>query len=162
MHSRPQYQLNMLNKFLGGTGRALRFILPFLLFMSLTACTAHGVGYQGTCEEQIEQFLGDIRALVINDLNPAIVDGFKAGPSAEVMQKLDEVSSSAYALQAPACNPGTRQVKEALQLYLLETKNYFNVVAGRAVYGEGSVQAQRSKMDAAGWNFEMAYDDLKR
>ncbi len=162
MSSTPKNQKNILSRSIEGRRRYLWLVLSFLALALLAACNVRALGFKGTCEDQTKQFLADVRSLVIDDLNPVIVDGFKVGPTADVMKRLDEVNSKAYALDTLQCNPGTKHVKDELLLYLLETKNYFNVVAGRIVYGEGSVQAQLSKMSEAGLDFEIAYDDLRR
>jgi hypothetical protein len=104
-----------------------------------------------------------IHFLVIDELTPVIEDGFQAGPTADVMKRIEELlNTSISELNTPECNPKTQAVKDALLLYTLETRNYFTTVAGRAVYGEGPVQAQLSKMYEAGWAFEKAFEDLRK
>jgi hypothetical protein len=66
-------------------------------------------------------------------------------------------------LNTPTCNPSKAQaVKDSLRQYMLETKNYFSTVAGRAIYGEGQVQAQLSRLNDAGLAFEAALDDMQK
>jgi hypothetical protein len=78
------------------------------------------------------------------------------------MKRLDELNKRINESATPECNPRAPAVKDAFLLYMLEVKNYFSVVAGRAVYGEGSVQAQLSKMYEAGTTFEIALEDMRK
>jgi hypothetical protein len=78
------------------------------------------------------------------------------------MKRIVELDARVSELDTPGCNTRTLAVKDALRLYMLETRNYFSTVAGRAVYGEGPVQAQLSKMYEAGWAFEKAFTDLRK
>lgn len=128
----------------------------------LAACNARSIAYKGTCAQQTQQFLDYIYSLVTDELTPAIEDGFYVGPSADVMNKLQELDTRVSELDTPECNPGTQAVIEALRVYMLETRDYFSTVAGRAVYGEGPVQAQRSKMYEAGLAFEKAFADVRK
>jgi hypothetical protein len=140
----------------------LRFVLPLLVMLLLAACDARIIAYKGTCAQQTQQFSDYIHSLVIDELTPVIEDGFYAGPNADVMKRLQALDTRISELNIPECNPRTQAVKEALRLYMLETRNYFTTVAGRAVYGEGPVQGQRSKMYEAGMAFERAFTDLRK
>ncbi len=130
--------------------------------MFLVACGARIIEYKGTCAQQTQQFMDYIHSLVIDELNPVIDDGFSSGPTADVMKRIEELDARISELNTPECNTRTQAVKDALRLYLLETRNYFTTVAGRAVYGEGPVQAQLSKMYEAGSAFEIALEDLRK
>lgn len=130
--------------------------------MSLAACDAGLIAYKGTCAQQTQQFLDYIYALVTDELTPVIDDGFYAGTSADTMKRLQELDARVSELNTPECNPRTQAVIEALRVYMLETRNYFSTVAGRAVYGEGPVQAQLSKMYEAGLVFEKAFADVRK
>lgn len=130
--------------------------------MLLVACGARIIEYEGTCAQQTQQFLDYIHSLVIDELTPVIDGGFHSGPTADVIKRIEELDARISELNIPECNTGTQTVKDALRLYMLEARNYFSVVAGRAVYGEGPVQAQLSKMYEAGWAFEMAFEDLRK
>ena len=130
--------------------------------ISLVACGDLIIVYKGTCAQQTQQFMDYIHSLARDELTPVIDDGFKSGPTAEVMKRIEELDTRISELDTPECNPRTQAVKDALRDYLLETKNYFMVVAGRAVYGEGPVQAQLAKMYEAGWEFEIALEDLRK
>ena len=103
-----------------------------------------------------------IHSLVIDELTPMIDDGFNSGPTADVMKRLEELDTRISELNTPECNTRTQAVKDALRLYMLETRNYFMIVAGRAVYGEGQVQGQLSKVIEAGFAFEIALEDLQK
>ena len=139
----------------------LRLVLPLLAMMLPAACDNHMIEYKGTCAQQTQQFMDYLHSLVIDELNPVIEDGFKLGPSEEITKRLEKLDTRISKINTPECNNKAPAVIDALQLYMLETRNYFNVVAGRAVYGEGSVQAQRSKMSDAGLAFEIALEDLR-
>lgn len=130
--------------------------------MFLVACGARIIEYKGTCAQQTQQFMDYIHSLVIDELNPVIADGFSSGPTADVMKRIEELDARISELNTPECNTRTQAVKDALRLYMLETRNYFTTVAGRAVYGEGPVQAQLSKMYEAGSAFEIALEDLRK
>jgi hypothetical protein len=130
--------------------------------MLLVACDTRSVAYKGTCAEQTQQFLDYIHSLVIDELTPVIDEGFHSGPTGEVMKRIEELNTRISKLNTPACNPRTQTVKDALLLYMLETRNYFTTVAGRAVYGEGPVQGQLSRMVEAGFAFEKAFVDLRK
>ena len=130
--------------------------------MFLMACGARSVVYKGTCAQQTQQFLDYIHSLVIDELTPAIDDGFKFGPTAQVMKRIEELDARISELHTPECNTRTPAVKDALRLYIVETKNYFSVVAGRTLYGEGQVQAQLSKMGEAGLAFEIVFEDVQK
>ena len=142
--------------------RSLRSVLTLLVIMILAACSARGLVYKGTCAEQTQQFLDYIHALVRDELLPVIDDGFISGPTTEVTKRLEDLNTRISRLDTPECNTRTKAVKEALLVYMVETRNYFSVVAGRAVYGEGPVQGQRSKMNEAGLAFEIAFEDLRK
>jgi hypothetical protein len=142
--------------------RSLRFVLPFLVLILLVACGDRSIAYKGTCAQQTQQFMDYIHSLVIEELNPVIEDGFHSGPSADVMKRLEELDLRVSKLSTPECNPRTPAVKDALRQYMLETRNYFTTVAGRAIYGEGAVQGQLSTMSEAGFAFETALEDLRK
>lgn len=140
----------------------LRFVLPLLVIMLLVACGARIIEYKGTCAQQTQQFMDYLHSLVIDELTPVIEDGFNSGPTAEVMKRIEELDTRISALNTPECNTRTQAVKDALLLYMSETRNYFMIVAGRAVYGEGPVQGQLTKMYEAGFAFEIALEDLRK
>lgn len=140
----------------------LRFVLPLLVLMLPVACGVRSIDYKGTCAQQTQQFLDYIHSLVTDELTPVIDDGFRSGPTTDVLKRIGEVDARISEVNTPECNPKTQAVKDALRLYILETRNYFTTVAGRAVYGEGPVQAQLSKMYEAGWAFERAFEDLRK
>ena len=140
----------------------LRFVLPFLAMMVLVACGDRNLAYKGTCAQQTQQFMDYVHSLVIDDLTPVMRDGFKSGQTAEAIKKLEKLDAEASKLKTPECNPRTPAVKDALRQYMLEVKNYFSVVAGRAIYGEGAVQGQLSKMNEAGLAFEVVLEDLRK
>ena len=142
--------------------QSLRFVLPLLVVMLLVACGARIIEYKGTCAQQTQQFMDYIHSLVIDELTPAIKDGFKSGSTADVMKRIEELNTRISKLNTPKCNTRTQAVKDAFGLYMLEVKNYFAVVAGRAIYGEGAVQGQLSKMNEAGFAFEIALEDLRK
>ena len=140
----------------------LRLVLLLSVIILLVACGARFIAYKGTCAQQTQQFLDYVHSLVIDELNPLIEDGFNSGPTAEVMKGIEKLDTKISELNTPECNPRTQDVKDALRLYMLEVRNYFTTVAGRAVYGEGPVQAQLSKMYEAGMAFERAFADLRK
>jgi len=140
----------------------LRFVLPLLAILLLVACGNRSITYQGTCAQQTQQFMDYIHSLAMDELTPVIADGFNSGQTADVIKKLEELDARVSELNTPECNTRTQAVKEALRLYMLETRNYFSTVAGRAVYGEGPVQGQLSKMAEAGLAFEKAFEDLQK
>ena len=140
----------------------LRLVLPLLMGILLTSCSNRVVEYKVTCAQQTQQFMDNIHSVVVNELNPVIKDGFKSGPSAEITERIEKLDARVSKINTPKCNPRAPAVKEALRQYMLETKKYFETVAGRAVYGEGSVQGQLSKMSDAGWAFEVALEDLRK
>jgi hypothetical protein len=140
----------------------LRFVFPLLVIILLVACGARITAYKGTCTAQTQQFMDYIHSLVVDELNPVIEDGFHSGPTADVMKRIAELDTRISELNTPECNTRAPAVKEALRQYMLETKNYFMIVAGRAVYGEGPVQGQLSKMQEAGLAFEIALEDLRK
>jgi hypothetical protein len=140
----------------------LRFVLPLWVITFLVACGAHNIEYKGTCAQQTQQFMDYMHSLEIDELNPVIEDAFHSGPTADVMKRLEALNSRIYELNVPGCNTRAPAVKDALLLYMLETKNYFMIVAGRAVYGEGQVQGQLSKVVEAGSAFEIALEDLRK
>jgi hypothetical protein len=140
----------------------LRFVLPLLVIMLLVACGARSIAYKGTCAQQTQQFMDYLHSLVIDELTPVIDDGFNSGPTADVMKRIEELDTRISELNTPECNTRTQAVKDALRLYMVETRNYFMIVAGRAVYGEGPVQGQLTKMYEAGFAFEIALEDLRK
>ncbi len=154
-------QVIILNKFIKAKPQYLRLVLPVLAIVLLVACGTQVIEYKGTCAQQTQQFLDYIYSLVTDELTPAIDDGFHSGPTADVMKRIDELDARTSELNTPECNARTQAVKDALRLYISETRNYFMVVAGRAVYGEGQVQGQWSKMSEAGLAFEMAFADAR-
>lgn len=137
-------------------------VLPFLVILFLAACGALKTEYQGSCTQQTQQFMDTMHSLEINELNPLIEDGFHSGPTADVMTRLEELNKRINEADAPECNPRAKAVKDAFLLYMLEVKNYFSTVTGRAVYGEGAIQAQRAKMSEAGQAFEIALEDMRK
>jgi hypothetical protein len=140
----------------------LRLVLPSLVLVLLAACGTRLIEYKGTCAQQTQQYLDYIYSLVVDELTPLTEEGFRSGPTAQVMKKIDELDTRVSQLDTPECNPRTEAVKDALRLYIIETRNYFTVVAGRAVYGEGQVQGQLSKMQEAGLAFELAFADARK
>jgi len=140
----------------------LRFVAPFLVIMLLVACGDRTIAYKGTCTAQTQQFMDYIHSLVIDELSPLIEEGFHSGATAEVMKRIEELDTRISEINIPECNTGTQGVKDALRLYMAETRTYFTIVAGRAVYGEGSVLGQRIKMSEAGLAFEIAFQDLQK
>ena len=162
MNSITKKQEISLNKSINAKLRYLRFVIPVLGIVLLVGCGARHIVYKGTCAQQTQQFMDYLHALVIDELTPVMRDGFKSGPTADVMKRLEELNSRIYKLNVPECNKRTPAVKDALLLYMLEIKNYFTIVAGRAVYGEGQVQAQLTKMSEAGLVFEIAVEDLRK
>lgn len=137
----------------------LRIVLPLLVIMMLAACS-NRVMYTGTCRQQTRQFVDHVRSMVIDELNPVIETGLNSGPTAEVNNRLLELDEKVFELNTPECNPGTKAAKDSLRQYMLEARNYFNVVAGRAVYGEGQVQGQLSKVYETKLAFETVVEDL--
>ena len=162
MNSITKRQEIILKKSIQAKRHYLRFVLPFVASMLLVACGTHTIAYKGTCAQQTQQFLDYIHALVVDELTPVINDGFHSGPSADIMKRLEQLDTRVSEINTPECNTRTQTVKDELRLYMLETRNYFSTVAGRAVYGEGPVQAQLSKMYEAGWAFEQAFVDLRK
>ena len=162
MNSITKKQEIILKKYIKAKLQYLRFVLPLLVILLLVACGARSIAYKGTCAQQTQQFMDYIHSLVIDDLNPVIDDGLNSGPTADVMKRLEELDTRVSELNTPECNTKTQAVKDALRLYMLETRNYFMIVAGRAVYGEGSVQGQLSKVIEAGFAFEIALEDLQK
>jgi len=140
----------------------LRFILLLPMMIYLVACGARNVEYKGTCAAQTQQFMDHIHSLVIDELTPVIDDGFRSGKTAEAIKRIEELDARISRLSTPECNPRTPAVIDALRQYMLEARNYFSVVAGRSIYGEGAVQGQLSKMYEAGWAFEIALEDLRK
>lgn len=137
----------------------VRFVPLFVIFL-LVGCSLRPAAYDGSCAEQTHQFLDDIHAMVIDDLAPVIDAGFESELNPDLVEQIEKLDARVSQMNAPACNPRTQAVKDTLRLYMLETKNYFTTVAGRAVYGEGPVQAQLSKMNEAGTDFEVAFADV--
>jgi hypothetical protein len=139
-----------------------RFVLPLLVIMGLVACGGRVIDYKGTCGQQTQQFLDYVHSLVIDELTPVMEDGFRSGPAADVMKRLEQLDRRISELNTPECNPRTQAVRDSLRLYMVEVRNYFTTVAGRAVYGEGQVQAHLSKMYEAGMAFERAFADVRK
>ena len=162
MNSITKKQEIILKKSIKTKLQCLQFVPPLLMIMVLVACSVHIVQYRGTCAEQTQQFMDYLHSLVIDELTPVIADGFNSGPSADVIKRIEKLDARISELNTPACNTRTQAVKDALRVYMLETKNYFTTVAGRAVYGEGPVQGQWTKMYEAGWAFEEAFADLRK
>ena len=162
MNSTTKKQEIILKKSMKAKRQYLRFVLPLLGIMLLVACGTQIVEYKGTCAQQTQQFMDYIYSLVIDELTPVIDDGFTLGPTADVMKRIQELDTRISKINTPECSTRTQAVKDALRLYMLEVRNYFSTVAGRAVYGEGPVQAQLSKMYEAGWAFEIAFEDLRK
>ena len=162
MNSITKKQETVLKKSIKAKPQYLRWVLPLLVIMILVACDARSIEYKGTCAQQTQQFLDYIYSLVIDELTPVIEDGFHSGPTADVMKRIDDLDTRISELNTPECNTRTQTVKDALRLYVVETRNYFTVVAGRAVYGEGQVQGQLSKMNEAGLAFEIAFADVRK
>ena len=157
--SKPEITLN---KSIKANLHYLKFVLPLVAVLLLAACSAQIIEYRGTCAQQTQQFMDYTHSLVIDELTPAIKDGFKSGSTADVMKRIEELDARISKLDTPECNTRTPAVKDALRLYVLETRDYFRVVAGRAVYGEGPVQGQWTKMYEAGFAFEEALADLRK
>lgn len=137
----------------------LQFILPILAVLFLAAC-GDRVLYIGTCTQQTQQFVNRIRPIVIDELNPVIEQGLASGPSADINNKIVELDAKVSEINTPDCNPKTQAAKELLRQYMLEVRNYFSTVAGRALYGEGEVQGQLSAVFEANLAFETAMDEL--
>lgn len=142
--------------------RNFRFVLPLLVLMLLVACSNRDIVYKGTCAQQTQQFLDYVHSLVVDELTPLIADSFKLGPTADVMKRIQELDARVSELNTPECNPRTQAVKDALRQYVVETRTYFSTVAGRALYGEGPVQGQWTKMYEAGMAFEIAFEDVRK
>jgi hypothetical protein len=162
MNSTTKKQEILLKKSIQAKRHYLRFVLPLLAMMVLAACDTRIIAYQGTCAQQTQQFLDYIHSLVIDELTPVINDGFHSGPSPDITKRLEQLDTRVSEINTPECNPRTQAVKDALRLYMLETRNYFSTVAGRAVYGEGPVQGQLSKMVEAGFAFEEIFADIRK
>lgn len=140
----------------------LRHVLLFLAILLLVGCSGRSLAYKGTCAQQTQQFMDYVHSLVVDELTPVMKDGFQSGQTTDVIKKLEELDTRVSKLTTPECNPRTPGVKDALRQYMLEVRNYFSVVAGRAIYGEGAVQGQLSKMNEAGYAFEIALEDLRK
>jgi hypothetical protein len=162
MNSSQKKREIILNQSIKTNLRYLRLVLPLLVSMLPAACDDRIIRYQGTCAQQTQQFMDYVHSVVINEVNPVIEDGFKSGPSEEITKRIEHLDTRVSKINTPECNPGAPAVKDALRQYMLEAKNYFNVVAGRAIYGEGAVQAQLSTMYEAGLAFEIALEDLRK
>jgi hypothetical protein len=128
----------------------------------LTACGPRDIGYTGTCAQQTQQFLDHVHSLVIDEITPVIDDGFKSGPTTDLMKKIETLNAEISELSTPECNPKTQSVKDALGDYMIEVREYFSTVAGRSLYGEGPVQGQLSKMYEAGLALEIALEDVRK
>ena len=139
--------------------RYLRFILPLVAVLFLSAC-GNRVLYIGTCTQQTQQFVDRLRPIVVDELNPVIEEGLASGPSADINNKIVELDAKVSAINTPDCNPKTKAAKELLRQYMLEVRNYFSTVAGRALYGEGEVQGHLSAVFEANLAFETAMDEL--
>ena len=162
MNSITKKQGNISKKSIKAKLHYLRFVLSLLVIMLLVACGAHIIEYKGTCAQQTQQFMDYVHSLVIDELTPVIDDGFNSGPTADVMKRIEELNTRISELNTPECNTRTLAVKDALRQYMLEAKNYFMIVAGRAVYGEGAIQGQLSKVVEAGFAFETALEDAQK
>ncbi len=162
MNSTTKKQEIILKTSIKAKPQYLRFVLPLLVIMFLVACGDRGIVYKGTCAQQTQQFLDYIHSLVVDEFNPVIADGINSGPSADVIKRIEQLDARVSELNTPECNARTQAVKDALRLYILETKNYFSTVAGRALYGEGPVQGQWTKMNEAGMAFEIAFEDVRK
>ena len=141
---------------------SFRFLRSLLAILFLTACGARNVGYKGTCAQQTQQFLDSVHSFVVDEITPVIDDGFKSGPTAGVMKKIETLNGKISELEPPECNPKTQAVKDALGDYMIEVREYFSTVAGRDLYGEGPVQGQLSKMYEAGLALEIALEDVRK
>jgi hypothetical protein len=140
----------------------LLVILSVLAGMVLAACGDRAL-YAGTCEQQTKQFVSNIFSIVNDELNPMIEEGLQAGPAtAGVIAQLEELDARVSELNTPACNPKTEAAKDSMRSYMLEVRNYFSTIAGRALYGEGAVQAQLEKVYESSLAFETALDELRR
>ena len=162
MNSITKKQEIILKKSIKAKLQYLRFVLPLLVMMLLVACGTRIIAYKGSCAQQTQQFMDYMHSLVIDELNPVIADGFNSGPTADVIKRFEQLDSRVFELNTPECNTRTLAVKDALRQYMLEAKNYFMIVAGRAVYGEGQVQGQLSKVVEAGFAFETALEDAQK
>ena len=162
MYSITKKQEISLKKSTKGTLPDFQVVLPLLTILLLVACGNRLIAYKGTCAQQTQQFLDYVYALVLDELTPVIEDGISLGPTPEVMTRIEELNARISKLNTPECNPRTQTVKDALLLYVLETRKYFTIVAGRGVYGEGPVQGQWTKMYEAGFAFEKAFVDLRK
>lgn len=151
-----------MNKTIQAKLRYLRLVLPLVVSMVLAACAARIIQYQGNCGQQTQQFLDHIHALVRDEISPVLEDGYRSGPSADVMRRISALDQKISDINTPECNARTEAVKDSLRLYLLEARNYFTTVAGRAVYGEGQVQGHLSKLVEAGLAFEKAFVDVQK
>lgn len=162
MYPIPHEQESILKRSITARWRVLCVALPVLMSLVLAACGARNAAYQGTCAQQTQQFMDSVHALVVDELNPVIEEGVQSGDNAETIKKISDLDSRVSQMETPECNQKAPAVLDALRLYLSETRNYFSVIAGRAVYGEGSVQGQLSKMVEAGYAFEIALEDLRK
>ena len=162
MNSITKKQEIILKKSIKAKLQYLRFVLPLLVMMLVVACGTRIIAYKGSCAQQTQQFMDYLHSLVIDELNPVIEDGFNSGPTADVIKRFEHLDSRVFELNTPECNPRTLAVKDALRQYMLEAKNYFMIVAGRAVYGEGAIQGQLSKVVEAGFAFETALEDAQK
>lgn len=142
--------------------RHLRFIPPLLGILLLVACGSRIIDYKGNCGQQTQQFMDYIHSLVADELTPVIEDGLNSGPTPDIMKRIEEMNTRIGEINTPECNTRTQAAKDALLVYMLETRNYFMIVAGRSVYGEGQVQGQWTRMYEAGFAFEIAYEDLRK
>lgn len=140
----------------------IRVVLLLAAVTVLVGCTARSAAYEGSCAQQTQQFLDDIHSLVLEELRPVIDQGFDSERPANVIAQIEKLDATVSQIDTPVCNPKTQAVKDTLRLYMLESKNYFSTVAGRAVYGEGPVQAQLSKMYEAGTAFEVAFANVRK
>ena len=156
-------QVIVLKKSMKAKLQNVRFVIPLLMGLLLVACDARTIKYKGNCGQQTQQFMDYLHSLVIDELNPVIADGFYSGSSEDAIKRIEKLDARVSELNTPECNSiRAEAVKDALRIYMLETRNYFSTVAGRAVYGEGQVQGQLSKMLEAGWEFEIALEDLRK
>ena len=142
--------------------RRVVVIISVLMSTTLSAC-GNRLLFAGSCEQQTKQFVEDLLTFVNDELNPVIEQGLQAGEAtAEVIETLETLDARVSEMRTPSCSPKTETAKDALRSYMLEVRNYFSTIAGRDVYGEGSVQAQLEKVYESSLAFETALDEVRR